>query len=258
MARRQIACGIPTTLWARRPEVLADFPGAAIVASPAELAAASDVVSICVVDDAGVDDVLHGPTGVLAGLRPGAVVAVHATVHPDSCRRWADEVAAAGGALLDAPVSGGGAVAEEGRLLVLVGGDAEALERTRPVLATYGDPVVHLGPVGAGQLAKLVNNVVFCAHLGLAEDALALAAGLGLDAPAVLEVLQRGSGASYAAAVVVRQGNSVQPMRAIAGPLLRKDIGIVDALAVSAGAPVGSLVEVADRLLALMGHPRGT
>ncbi len=165
-------------------------------------------------------------------------------------------MAAAGGALLDAPVSGGGAVAEEGRLLVLVGGPADALERARPVFATYGDPVVHLGPVGAGQLAKLVNNVVFCAHLGLAEDAVALAAALGLDAPALLEVLQRGSGASYAASVVVRQG-SVQPMRDIAGPLLRKDIGIIDALAASAGAPVGSLVEVADRLLALMGHPRG-
>jgi 3-hydroxyisobutyrate dehydrogenase len=255
MARRQIACGIPTTLWARRPEVLADFPGAAGVGTPAELAAASDVVSICVVDDAGVDAVLGGPDGVLAGLTPGAVVAVHSTVHPDSCRRWADDVAAAGGTFLDAPVSGGGAVAEEGRLLVFVGGDAAAVERARPVLATYGDPVVHLGPVGAGQLAKLVNNVVFTAHLALAEDALALAAGLGLDARALLEVLQRGSGASFAASVIVRQG-SAQPMREVAGPLLRKDVGIIDALAAGVGAPVGALVEVADRLLALLGQER--
>jgi 3-hydroxyisobutyrate dehydrogenase-like beta-hydroxyacid dehydrogenase len=255
MARRQIACGIPTTLWARRPEVLAAFPGAAVAATPAELAAASDVVSICVVDDDGVDAVLGGPDGVLAGLAPGAVVAVHSTVHPDSCRRWADELAAVGASLLDAPVSGGGAVAEEGRLLVLVGGEPDAVERARPALATYGDPVVHLGPVGAGQLAKLVNNVVFTAHLALAEDALALARGLGLDALALLDVLQRGSGASFAASVVVRQGSGLL-MRDIAGPLLRKDVSIIDALAASVGAPVGALVDVADRLLALMGHER--
>jgi 3-hydroxyisobutyrate dehydrogenase-like beta-hydroxyacid dehydrogenase len=255
MARRQLACGVPTTVWARRPEVLADFPGAATAGSPAELAAASDLVSICVVDDAGVDAVLGGSEGVLAGLRPGAVVAGHSTVHPDSCRRWADAGAAAGGTLLDAPVSGGGAVAEEGRLLVLVGGPAEALARARPVLETYGDRVVHLGPVGAGQLAKLVNNVVFTAHLALAEDALALADGLGVDAAALLEVVQRGSGASYAASVVVRQG-SVQPMRDVAGPLLRKDVGLVGALAAAHGAPLGALVDVADRALARMGYER--
>jgi 3-hydroxyisobutyrate dehydrogenase len=256
MARRQIACGVPTTLWARRPEVLAAFPGAATATTPAYLAAACELVSICVVDDAGVDSVLDGPDGVLAGLAPGAVVAVHATVHPASCQRWAATVAAAGGAFLDAPVSGGGAVAEEGRLLVFVGGDADAFARARPAFATYGDPVVHLGPVGAGQLAKLVNNVVFSAHLALAEDAVALARGLGLDPVGLLDVLQHGSGASFAASVVARQG-SVQPMRDIAGPLLRKDIGIVAELASAQGAPVGALVEVADRVLALMHHERG-
>jgi 3-hydroxyisobutyrate dehydrogenase-like beta-hydroxyacid dehydrogenase len=147
-------------------------------------------------------------------------------------------------------------VAEEGRLLVLVGGEAAALERARPVLATYGDPVVHLGPVGAGQMAKLVGNVVFTAHLALAEDARELAAALGFDAIALLDVLQRGSAASFAAAVVARQG-SVQPMRDIAGPLLRKDVGIVASLAAARGAPLGALVEVADRTLARLGHERG-
>jgi 3-hydroxyisobutyrate dehydrogenase-like beta-hydroxyacid dehydrogenase len=255
MARRQIACGIPTTLWARRPEVLAEFPGAATAATPAELAAGSDVVSICVVDDVGVDQVLSGPDGVLAGLVPGAVVAVHATVHPTSCERWAAEVAAAGGAFLDAPVSGGGAVAEEGRLLVLVGGDAAAFARAQPALATYGDPVVHLGPVGAGQLAKLVNNVVFSAHLALAEDAARLAEGFGLDPRRLGDVLQHGSAASAAGSVHTRQGPGF-PMRDIAGPLLRKDIGIVADLAAARGAPVGALVEVADRVLGFMGYPR--
>jgi 3-hydroxyisobutyrate dehydrogenase len=255
MARRLLACGVPTTLWARRPEVLADFPGAATAATPAELAAASDVVSICVVDDAGVDAVLGGPEGVLAGLGPGAVVAVHATVHPANCERWAEQVAAAGGALLDAPVSGGGVKAEEGQLLVLVGGDPAVLERARPAFEPYGNPVVHLGPVGAGQLAKLVNNVVFSAQLALADDAALLAAGLGLDPDRLVEVLQHGSGASAAGAVYAHQGHAF-PMRTIAGPLLRKDIAIVDELAAARGAPVGALVSVADRALALMGHPR--
>jgi 3-hydroxyisobutyrate dehydrogenase-like beta-hydroxyacid dehydrogenase len=192
---------------------------------------------------------------VLAGLAPGTVVAVHATVHPDSCRRWAEQVAAAGGALLDAPVSGGGAVAEEGRLLVLVGGEAALLERVRPVLATYGDPVVHLGPVGAGQVAKLIGNVVFTAHLAIAEDARELAAGLGFDAVALLDVLQRGSAASFAASVVARQGG-VQAMRDVAGPLLRKDVGLIAAIAAANGATLGGLVESADRTLARLGHER--
>jgi 3-hydroxyisobutyrate dehydrogenase-like beta-hydroxyacid dehydrogenase len=251
MARRLLACGVPTTLWARRPEVLADFPGAATAATPAELAARCDLVSLCVVDDAGVDEVLGGPGGVLAGMAAGGVVAVHATVHPSTCERWAAVAGQRDVTVLDAPVSGGGAAAQEGRLLVMVGGPADVVERCRPVFATYGEPVVHTGPVGTGQLAKLVNNVLFTAHLALAHEAAGLAAGLGLDPARLGEIVQHGSGASYAGEVRTRLG-SLAPMRDAAGPLLRKDVGIIADLAAARGVDVGSLVEVARRATAHM------
>jgi 3-hydroxyisobutyrate dehydrogenase-like beta-hydroxyacid dehydrogenase len=255
MARRLVACGVPTTLWARRPEVLVDFPGAAAAASPADLAARCDLVSVCVVDDAGVDDVLGRPDGVLAGMAPGGVVAVHATVHPATCERWAAAAAERDVTVLDAPVSGGGAVAEGGRLLVMVGGPTEVVERCRPVFETYGDPVVHTGPVGTGQLAKLVNNVLFTAHLALAHDAARLASGLGLDPQRLGEILQHGSGASYAGGVHTRMGSSLAPLRDGAGPLLRKDIGLLADLAAARGLDVGALVEVAERATASMAGP---
>src|SRR5512135_3225485 len=156
MARRIIEAGFPVTLWARRPASLEPFAdtSAKVAASPADLAAVSDLVCVCVVGDADVEEVLTGEAGVLAGdagvlagLRSGGVVAVHSTVHPDTCRRLAASAAARGGALVDAPVSGGGPAAAAGRLLVMAGGDRSVVEYCRPVFAAYGDPVVYLGAV---------------------------------------------------------------------------------------------------------------
>ena len=109
---------------------------------------------------------------LLAGLKPGSVIAVHSTVHPDTCRELAKKAGAQGVSVIDAPVSGGGPAAENGRLLVMVGGDADVVERCRPVFATYADPVVHLGDLGSGQTTKLLNNLLFTANLGTAAAAL--------------------------------------------------------------------------------------
>jgi 3-hydroxyisobutyrate dehydrogenase-like beta-hydroxyacid dehydrogenase len=108
MARSVADAGHPLVLWARRPESLNGFVDtlATTAATPADLGAASDVVGICVVDDAGVEDVLLRPDGVFAGMAPGGIVLVHSTVHPDTCRRLAEQAGARGIALLDAPVSG--------------------------------------------------------------------------------------------------------------------------------------------------------
>ena len=251
MARRIVDSGIDTTLWARREATLEPFrdSDAQYAESPAELAAASDLVAICVFDDAGVDDVLHGERGVFAGIEQGATIAIHSTVHPTTIHRIADEAAAHGVRLLDAPVSGGGAVAAAGKLLVIVGGDADVYEQCAPVFATYGDPIVHIGPVGSGQLAKLVNNVLFAANLRLANDALALGSQFELDPALLAQVLQNGSGASYSVGVVANTGGSLAPFASRAGPLLRKDVGIVDAVAGLRGAETGMLVTVADGLL---------
>jgi 3-hydroxyisobutyrate dehydrogenase-like beta-hydroxyacid dehydrogenase len=258
MARRIVAAGYPTTLWARRPATLEPFGGTAArtAGSPAELAAASDLVCVCVVDDAGVEQVVAGEDGVLAGLGDGGVVAVHSTVHPDTCRRLAARAADRGVTLVDAPVSGGGIAADAGTLLVMVGGDAGTVERCRPVFATYGDPVLHLGPLGAGQLAKLLNNVLFTANLGSAVALLDLGRSLGVEPGELGRAITHGTASSFALAHVVDAGGTLDRIAAHAGGLLQKDVRLVADLAEASGAVGGEVLAAADATLERIGYPR--
>jgi 3-hydroxyisobutyrate dehydrogenase len=261
MARRIVDAGYPTTLWARRPATLEPFSGtaAAVAASPADLAASSDLVCLCVVDDAGVAEVVRGERGVLAGIGPDAVIAVHSTVHPATCRRLAIRVGARGARLVDAPVSGGGPAAADGRLLVLVGGEPDVVERCRPVFATYSDQVVAMGPLGSGQLAKLLNNVLFTANLATAASTLALGAALGVDPVALAGAIGHGSAASFALSRIAAAGGSLDRIAAHAGPLLRKDVQLLADLAAGLPDPAGSpgaVLTAADATLALIDHPR--
>jgi 3-hydroxyisobutyrate dehydrogenase-like beta-hydroxyacid dehydrogenase len=228
MARRIVDEGYPLTIWARRPESVAPFgdTAAVVAATPAELGAGSDIVGICVVADADVEDVLLRDDGVLAGMAPGGVVAVHSTIHPATCRRLADAAAERDVAIVDAPVSGGGFAAADRKLLVMVGGSDDDVARCRPVFETYGDPVIHLGPLGSGQMAKLINNFVFTAQVGVAIDTYAFADRLGVDRGALAEVLAHGSGGSRAAGLVAGWGFDGGGGR-MAAPLLRKDVGIM-------------------------------
>jgi 3-hydroxyisobutyrate dehydrogenase-like beta-hydroxyacid dehydrogenase len=269
MARRIIDAGYPVTLWARRPGSLEPFASTAadVAASPAELATGSDLVCICVVSDADVEEVVTGEGGVLAGLGPGGVIAVHSTVHPDTCRRLAGQAAARGTALIDAPVSGGGMAAAEGRLLVMAGGEPETVELCRPVFATYADPVVHLGPLGAGQVAKLLNNLLFTAHLATAASVLALGQALDVDPVRLAGVISHGSGSSFALDRIAAADGTLDRMAPIAGPLLQKDVRLLAELADAANVPAGTsagrpartppiVLAAADAALALMNHPR--
>ncbi len=227
MARRILDAGYPTALWARRPETLEPFAetAATVVASPAEVGAHADILAICVVDDAGVDEVLRGPHGALSQMAARSIVIVHSTVHPDTCVRLQEDHPHLH--VIDAPVSGGGHVAAVGELLVMVGGPIDVVERCRPVLETFGDPVPHLGPLGSGQEAKVLNNTVFAAQLALASEVFALAADRGLDLDALATVLSRGSGRSYAAEVVAGGGFDLEGLAPLAGALLAKDVGIL-------------------------------
>jgi 3-hydroxyisobutyrate dehydrogenase len=257
MARRIIDAGYPTTLYARRVATLEPFGNsAAIAASPAELAAASDIVCVCVVDDAGVEDVLTAESGVLAGLQPGGIVAIHSTINPDSCRRLARLVAQRGGALVDAPVSGGGAAAAEGRLLVMVGGDAGSVKRCSPVFETFAGHIAHLGDVGAGQITKLINNLLFTAQLATASGALDLAVSFGIEPGSLAEVLAHGSAASFALGVTASLGGSARGMSRPAAELLQKDVRLVVGLAGGAQAVPSGVLWPADQALELMGRPR--
>ena len=256
MARRIIEAGYPVTLWARRPATVEPFAdtNAKIAGSPAELAAASDLVCVCVRDDADTEEVVDA---VLGGLAAGGVVAVHSTVHPDTCRRLAERARAGGVRLIDAPVSGGAPAAEAGRLLVMVGGDEETVEFCRPVFGSYGDPVVHLGPVGAGQVTKLLNNAAFTAHLGVAVSLLALGQSLGVDQLRLADVISHGSGNSFALGRVASAGGTLARIGEHAGHLLRKDVRLIaDVAGDGDGERGASLLAAADSALALMNVAR--
>lgn len=258
MARRIVEGGYDLTLWARRPASVEPYADTAakVAATPAELAAASDLVCLCVVGDDDVRQVLDGDTGVFAGLAQGGIVAIHSTIHPDTCREIAESAASHGVSVIDAPVSGGSPAAEAGTLMVMVGGDEAAVEKCRPVFATYSDAVVHLGALGSGQVAKILNNLLFTANLGSAMSALELGESLGVDRAKLSEVVNRGSATSKAVNSIAAFGGSLDVLAPIAGALLQKDVRHAASLAAVASAPEGSVFTAADSALTLMDHPR--
>jgi 3-hydroxyisobutyrate dehydrogenase-like beta-hydroxyacid dehydrogenase len=258
MAGRIIDAGFPTTLWARRPTSLEPFAGttAEVARSPAELAAASDLVCLCVVGDADVEEVATGENGVLTGLEPGGVIAIHSTVHPKTCHALAKRAAAQGVSVIDAPVSGGAPAVTERRLLVMVGGDADVVERCRPVFESYADPIVHLGDLGSGQTAKLLNNLLFTANLGTAASTLAIGAALGVLPARLSEIISRGSGNSFALNVLGGDTGGLDRLAGMAGALLQKDVRLVADLTDSATVPGGAVLDAADATLSMMKHPR--
>jgi 3-hydroxyisobutyrate dehydrogenase len=258
MAGKIIEKGFATTLWARRAASLEPFADTAakVAGTPAELAANSDLVCLCVVGDADIEEIADGENGVLAGLRPGGVIAIHSTVHPKTCHALAKKAAVQGVSVIDAPVSGGAPAAAEGRLLVMVGGDADVVERCRPVFESYADPVVHLGDLGSGQTTKLLNNLLFTANLGTAAAALTLGKALGVLPDRLTDVISRGSGNSFALNVLGGDTDGLQRLAGLAGTLLQKDVRLLADLADAAAAPGGAVLDAADTTLTLMDHPR--
>jgi len=142
---------------------------------------------------------------LLSAMRAGSRLVIHSTVHPQTCVRLAQQAASRGIALIDAPVSGGGAGAAAGKLTVMVGGEAEAVAVARPVFESFAGLIVHLGGVGAGQAAKLVNNTLMAAHFSIAHHALAAAAELGIERKALAELVAVSSGRSFGFEVYARQ-----------------------------------------------------
>ncbi|NUS95446.1 MAG: NAD(P)-dependent oxidoreductase [Nocardia sp.] len=265
MARRIVEAGYPTTLWARRAATTEPYADTAakVAASPADLAADSVLVCLCVVGDADVREVLERADGVLAGLAATAagraeppVIAIHSTVHPDTCRELAEKAAAQHVSLIDAPVSGGAPAVAAGRLLVMAGGDEDTLARCLPVFGTYANPVVHLGGVGAGQTTKLLNNLLFTAHMSTAVSTLELGARLGVSPERLGEVIGNGSGNSFALGRILAGGGTLDQIATHAGDLLRKDVRLISELAAAADITPGVVLDTADATLGLMGRPR--
>ena len=162
MAANLVKAGFPLTVWNRtvgRAEPLRSA-GAAVAATPRELAAATDVVVCCLSDTPDVEAVLFGPDGLVAGGRMGSLVIDCSTISPSATRGFAARLAEQGIGFVDAPVSGGSEGAQKGTLTIMVGGEEAAVERARPMLAAMGSTITHMGPVGSGQATKAVNQVI--------------------------------------------------------------------------------------------------
>jgi 3-hydroxyisobutyrate dehydrogenase-like beta-hydroxyacid dehydrogenase len=172
--------------------------GASAAPTPADLTGC-DVLVLVVPDDAAVGELLEGPGGYLTGGPRGRTVVVHSTVLPGTVRRLAEVAAGQGVGLIDAPVSGGADRAATGTLTVLAGGDERTFDHVRPLLDAVGDPVLHVGPVGAGAAVKLANQLAMFANLAGLHEALDLAAAHGVAAEHVLAALGTSTGDSWVA-----------------------------------------------------------
>jgi 3-hydroxyisobutyrate dehydrogenase len=199
MARNLLAKGHPLAVWNRSPERLAPIVEAGAVAAlgPADLAGRCDIVLLCVSDTSDVEQVTLGPGGIFHGLTPGSLVVDHSTISPRATRRLAEEAATRGAHWLDAPVSGGSEGAARGTLSIMVGGDPAQLERALPYLRAYGTAVTHVGPSGAGQMAKLINQVLVVVTQQGVGEALLLAQAGRLDLDRAIEAVKGGAAGSW-------------------------------------------------------------
>ena len=166
-------------------------------ASPAEAARGAEFVFVCVGNDHDVRSVLYGPTGVLAGLSQGAVLVDHTTASAELAREIAEKAQGQEVHFLDAPVSGGQAGAEKGMLTVMVGGEGEAFERTKPVIDSYARACVLMGAHGSGQLAKMVNQICIAGLLQGLSEGMNFAARAGLDGTKLIETISKGAAQSW-------------------------------------------------------------
>jgi 3-hydroxyisobutyrate dehydrogenase-like beta-hydroxyacid dehydrogenase len=242
---------------AKATEVANRF-SAAVAPTPREAVENADVVLVSLADDAALRDAYRGPDGIVAGLREGSVIADASTVAPETVRELADEVRAAGGELLDAPVSGSVSTVEQGTLTVMVGGDVDALDRIRPALQPLASRVVHLGPVGSGAVMKLVvNGVVFAINGALAE-ALVLAERAGLDRETAYDVL---AGSAVGAPFVqYKRGAFLAPDEtpvAFSLGLVAKDLALAADLAAAVDAPIPQLATNQDVVARAVGAGLG-
>ena len=182
----------------RTAERAADLEGAVCCASPASVAQNVDVLLVCVSDDSAVEEVLFGADGAAASLRKGCVVLDCSTIAPATAIACAERLANAGVHYLDAPVTGGTEGAVAGTLTLLVGGEAEALDRARPLLEVIGSSIHHFGSVGMGQQVKAVNQVLVAGSYAAVAEAIALGQRLQLPMDAVVTALKQGAAGSWA------------------------------------------------------------
>ncbi len=258
MAANLARAGFPVTAWNRTPGRAPELDelGVAVAETPAAAASVAEIVVICVSDTPDVEAVLFGPDGVVDGAAAGTLVIDCSTIAPSGSWDFAARLRERDLAMVDAPVSGGSEGARNATLTIFVGGDADDVERARPVLGALGRTITHVGPIGAGQAVKAVNQVILAgAYLGVAEG-IVLAIKAGLDVEQVVGAL--GGGAAQSWVLANRSGRMIDndyPL-GFKVALHRKDLGIALELAAQLGAalPVSALAAQLESGLIARGH----
>jgi 3-hydroxyisobutyrate dehydrogenase-like beta-hydroxyacid dehydrogenase len=240
MARNLIKAGFPLVFFARRAEVAEEFAalGARRAGSVREVAQAAGVLITIVTADAQLKEVVWGPQGITEGAARGKLLIDMSTVSPATAREVAERLAPLGMAFVDAPVSGGPWGAESATLAIMAGGSADDIERVRPVLDALGKHIFHVGPVGAGQTVKLLNQMVAGGIMTLLGEAFVAAQAAGVDLEQLIDVMGQSSAASALLAArgkkFVLAGN-YQP--GFMCELMRKDMTLAVELAARLNVP---------------------
>ena len=221
--------------------------GARAVSDIAAAADGADVVAVCVFTDEQVRDVCLD-TDLLAAMGPGSVLVVHTTGSPRTAESIASRAEDHRVEVVDAPVSGDPHDVAAGRVTLFVGGGDAAVARVRPVLCSYGDPILHVGPTGAGQRVKLVNNTLFAAQIGLIAEAVELAKRLGVSESTLLSALPHGSGTSCALTGIAHAGSGVAFIKAVGG-FIGKDVEVIRKTAAELGSDLGRLDDIVNAAL---------
>jgi 2-hydroxy-3-oxopropionate reductase len=258
-ARHLLSAGHTLTSYARgaRSRERANALGLNLVDTPAEVAAASEVVFTIVTTGKDVEALVSGPQGLVHGARPGLVYVDMSTISPATTREVAEQLHARGIAMLDAPVSGGVAAARTASLTFFVGGEAAILERVRPLLELMGKAIFHMGPSGTGQVTKLSNQICQLANLQGTAEALLFAGAQGADAGKVREAIMAGYGGSRMLDVLGKKMVERDFAAGIVAALHHKDIGVALDIAREAGMPLPVTAQVMQQLNALMGSGFG-
>ncbi|HDH26935.1 MAG TPA: NAD(P)-dependent oxidoreductase [Actinobacteria bacterium] len=199
MARNLIDDGFDVRIWNRtssRMEPLIEA-GASPADSPADVARRCDIIMICVSDTPDVQEVVLGEFGVVEGVEPGALVVDHSTISPSATLELAKAVEERGAHWLDAPISGGSEGAVKGTLAIMVGGDEAQVERARPFMEAYGNTITHVGGQGAGQMVKLVNQILVVINGLAVAEALIFAQAAGLDLVKTVKAVEGGGAGSW-------------------------------------------------------------
>ncbi len=199
MAQNILKAGFPLTVWNRTPQRAEPLAaaGATVAESPQAVGAAADIIVTMVTASEDVRQVVLDENGIIHGAKPGAVVVDMSTISPQVTREIAAALAAKGIHMLDAPVSGGDVGARNATLSIMVGGEAEVVERVRPVFEAMGKKITHIGPNGAGQTCKLVNQILVVGNNLAMAEALVFAQAAGVDVGRVVEAVSGGAAGSW-------------------------------------------------------------